>query len=669
MTATRVWDSTRGFGVATRPGTNPTFDMAAFNAREQRIIRRLARHFYITRAANITQVGNSNYRSLLMRPAEDVSVALNVEREVAVLFAEYETFEARTLRAFDLTYDQFDDIRVDRSLRFLVSGDSGIEGSIRHYLLQNPEYPIVVPFHYDHFLDQSDDFFFDAIRKNYLIRDLFGYQSPLKHEYFFFGRSRLVESVIDLHKSGQNSGLFGLRKSGKTSTIYAIQRRAKTAGCRTLVVDCQDPAVHARTYSALLEYIVARARTELSLKKIDTSLGSSPVDVSENFRRVMNQTLGDAQSDLLLIFDEIENISPQTAASGHWRNSTDSLLLWQTLRSYFQSPIKFRLTFCFVGTNPHLFEMPKINGVDNPVYLFAPKTFIPMLSISETSEMIKRLGYFMGLDFDGNVIAYIHSRFGGHPFFTRQLCSQLHQRATTRRPHRVSLSECEVAERNVGSDIMGYLNEILNSLRSFYPDEYNMLEYLALDEKDTFADLAAYSPAFVEHLIGYGIVIRRGDDHEFSFNAVAGAVKANLTTVKDSTLEEKRQEVGRRRNTLEEEIRSFLYRSAVRLSDETWSQRLSDCLSKNRLSELGVLSRRTAFSKTKSPLYFTELLKFVEVSNEFDKNTIPTLSQVLSSMHLVNKNRIDAHAGDITDSDFVELMQSMELLEGTFLPP
>jgi hypothetical protein len=37
-----------------------------------------------------------------------------------------------------------------------------------------------------------------------LIRDLFGYQSPLKHEYYFFGRKKLVESVLDLHKSGHD---------------------------------------------------------------------------------------------------------------------------------------------------------------------------------------------------------------------------------------------------------------------------------------------------------------------------------------------------------------------------------------------------------------------------------------------------------------------------------
>jgi hypothetical protein len=543
--------------MPTRPGVNPTFEMAPFTTRERKIIFRLSRHFYITRAADTTQIGNSNYRAFLMRPAEDVSVALNVEREIVVLFADYETFEARTLRAFDLIYEQFDDVRVDRSLRFLLSADPRIESSIRHYLLQNPEYPIVIPFHYDEFLDDRGSIFFDAIRKNYLIRDLFGYQSPLKHEYFFFGRSRLVESVLDLHKSGQNSSLFGLRKSGKTSTIYAIQRRAKTSGCRTLVMDCQDPAVHSRRYAGLLEYIVSQARRELSLKRIDPSVGSSPHEVSENFQRLMGQTLNDAQSDVLLIFDEIENISPKTAASAHWRHGEDTLLLWQTLRAFFQNTRKFKLTFCFVGTNPHLFELPKLVDVDNPVYLFAPKTFIPMLDPNETREMVSRLGYFMGLDFDASVISYIHSRFGGHPFFIRQLCSQIHKKASLQRPQRVSLAACKAAEQDAGSDIVGYLNEILNSLGSFYPDEYTMLEYLATDDSSAFSELAEYSPADVEHLIGYGIVVRRGDDYEFAFDAIAETVKADLRHGKRSSLEEKRQEIGRRRNAIEEEIRSL----------------------------------------------------------------------------------------------------------------
>jgi hypothetical protein len=159
----------------------------------------------------------------------------------------------------------------------LVSRDGNIETIIKHYLLQDPEYPIVIPFHYKDFDSPNDNFIFDKIRRNYLIRDLFGYQSPLKQEYFFFGRTKLVNEVIDLHKSGQNSGLFGLRKSGKTSTIYAIQRRAKVAGCRTLSLDCQDPAIHAKRFGSLLHYIVSNIRKELNLKNIKLILVRLPM--------------------------------------------------------------------------------------------------------------------------------------------------------------------------------------------------------------------------------------------------------------------------------------------------------------------------------------------------------------------------------------------------------
>jgi hypothetical protein len=51
-----------------------------------------------------------------------------------------------------------------------------------------------------------------------------------------------------------------------------------------------------------------------------------------------------------------------------------------------------------------------------------------MLTLSETSEMIIRLGFFMGLDFRPGIVSYINGRFGGHPFFIRQLCSHIHKR-------------------------------------------------------------------------------------------------------------------------------------------------------------------------------------------------------------------------------------------------
>ncbi|MCK1417626.1 ATP-binding protein [Bradyrhizobium sp. CW4] len=649
--------------MPTYPGVNNSFALSAFPLAERQIIMRLAQHFYITRAAEPTQIGNSSYRAFLMRPSEGISAALNVEREIAVLFADYETFEARTLRAFDLTCDQFDDVRVDRSLRFLISRDQNIESSIRHYLLQDLEYPIVIPYRYDDFRSATEDFIFNAIRRNYLIRDLFGYQSPLKHEYFFFGRKAIVEDVLDLHKSGQNSALFGLRKSGKTSTIHAIQRRAKTAGCQTIVVDCQDPAIHAKRYGPLLEQIITEVRQELNLKKIEVSLGSSPDQISAGFQRHLNDALNAAGSDVLLIFDEIENISPRTAASAHWRTEEDALLFWQITRSFFQNAKKRKMTFCFVGTNPHLFELAQLNGIANPVYLFAPKTFIPMLTQADTKEMITRLGYFMGLDFDAGVVAHIYQRFGGHPFFTRQLCSHIHRRTQPNRPRTVSIAACNEAERGAVSDLQNYMKEILSNLNSFYPDEYSMLEYLARGETSTFKEMVDYSPEYVEHLIGYGLVIRRGDDYEFAFDAIAEAVKRSLKDTGEATREQKWANISKRRNNLEQEIRGALYRWSDTLEPDEWKLSVEACLSKPRLAQLGVLSRRQAFSRNSSPLYLIELLKFIQQSKQ------SRASQISEALNVVNNHRVDAHAKDIEETEYQRLNDALAFLEDVFLPP
>jgi hypothetical protein len=68
--------------MPTHRGINPIFALDQFPLGERRVIMRFAQHFYITRAARSFQVGNSNYRAFLMRPTEEMSAALNVEREI-----------------------------------------------------------------------------------------------------------------------------------------------------------------------------------------------------------------------------------------------------------------------------------------------------------------------------------------------------------------------------------------------------------------------------------------------------------------------------------------------------------------------------------------------------------------------------------------------------------
>jgi hypothetical protein len=326
------------------------------------------------------------------------------------------------------------------------------------------------------------------------------------------------------------------------------------------------------------------------------------------------------------------------------------------------------MSFCFFSTNPHLVELPKIGIVDNPVYLFSPKTFIPILSLDDTQDMIRRLGYFMGLDFDRTVIAHIHQRFGGHPFFIRQFCSQIHKKLPLTRPRSVSLNLCNSLEQDVGSDLRGYFNEILSTLKLFYPDEYDMLQYLAREERGIFDEMAREFPAFVEHLVGYGIVTRRGDDFDFAFDAVSRAVQENLPLVGQTDLEAKRSEISRRRNRVEEEIRTSLYRWARKISAGEWSSALTRVLSDSRRRSIGNITINQAFSRRGSPLNFIELLSFLQNADELLAGEA-TLSEVGKAMQVVNTSRIDAHAKNITDTQYIELVGALELLETIFLPP
>lgn len=438
--------------MPTNPGFHPDFDITIYPLEIRSSIRKISSDFYITRHFKSVSIGNSNYWAILVRPTDEFSVYVNTDREVVVLFATYETFEIRTLEAYDEFYGLLESSRIDRSVRFLVSADSKIESTIRHYLDQYPEYPIIIPTTFDR-MSQSDNPLLSAVRRNYLIRDLFGYQNPLREESFFFGRQQIVNSVLDLAKSGQNSSLFGLRKSGKTSAIYAIQRKARGFGCNVALIDCQNPSVHARRYSELLSFVIAEARRASGQKVVRPELGVDLPAVSDAFFQHMRTTVGNSKNPIIIIFDEIENISPKTAASQHWRDGIDVVYFWQILRSFLQSESRGKLSICIVGTSPHILEASKINGIDNPIYLYAQKRFIPSLTFDETREMIERLGYFMGLQFSAAAIAGLHKDFGGHPFFTRQLCSKIHQLASPTRPLQVS----DAAIRRAKAEFFGQL--------------------------------------------------------------------------------------------------------------------------------------------------------------------------------------------------------------------
>lgn len=651
--------------MPTYPGIHSEFDITQYPGDIRPIIRIVSENFYITRSFRSASVGNSDYWAILVRPSDEFSIFINTDREILIVFAQYKTFEVRTLEAYDEFYSFLDSRRVDKSLRFLISQDHNIENKVRHYLDQHPEYPIIIPLTYEQASQRHQNPLLKAVQRNYLIRDLFGYQNPLREETFFFGRQDIVNSVFDMAKSGQNSSLFGLRKSGKTSAIYAIERKSKGFQYRTCIIDCQNPAVHARNYSSLLAFILSEIRRRLSLKKTTINLGEDLAAVAETFESQMRTILSAIKGNLLLIFDEIENISPKTAASLHWRNENDSVYFWQIIRSFIQSESNGRVSVCFVGTNPHILESAYINGIANPIYLYAKKQFIPNFSFDETREMVEKLGYYMGLEFSANIISDLHKEFGGHPFFIRQVCSRIHKSAPTSRPIKVSSTLLNSARVDFKGELEGYLREIVMNLKNFYPEEFTVLSAVVRGSNTDLTEYGRDAPDLIDHLIGYGIVERFGDEFDIRFDAIRSALER---VIEHETVEDRWIEVSKRRNNLEVNIRIALFHWSKGVPREEWLYIFEQSLTTSRRQSLFSIEPIQIFSRLNSPLYFSDLIGFIKCPKVLPYLSVRR-SLVLTHMDKINKLRKDAHANALTDDELREVREAFDFLEQEFFQP
>jgi hypothetical protein len=274
-----------------------------------------------------------------MKPTPMFSEMFNIEREIIVVLSPYPNFEPRSLDFFDAAQRDLSDLRVESVCRVLISEDPEVERKVTDLLKTDPEQPIVIPFTYRELASTYDDFFLrNRFRRHFYTRDLFGFLSPLRKDLYFFGRSQLLQEIVNKHRSGEHTGLFGLRKSGKTSIIYAIERHLRTHGGEFLSIDCESPSVHGLRWYELLEKLAqSYAEVRSSGVKNGDSARYSAKRAADSFSAdILSIHKSRKPIPLLILFDEIERISPRTGSSPHWRAGEDFVYFWQTLRGFYQ---------------------------------------------------------------------------------------------------------------------------------------------------------------------------------------------------------------------------------------------------------------------------------------------------------------------------------------------
>jgi hypothetical protein len=547
------------------PGINFKTDLSFFSEEERAIINSFAkRDWYITRTKEI-YIAGSSYKLILMKPSDFIKNAFNINREIVLAFSSYETFQPRSIDAIEFLGVQ--ELRLEEICSIIVSKDNDVENKLGAILKSNEEARVIIPFSYSEILKHQSDpeYLVNKIRQKFYSRDLFGLQDPLKKDLYFFGRKNIIQTLLNRHLNSENSGIFGLRKTRKTSILYSVERALDRKKSTSLIIDCQT--LHLKSWGNAIMFIIQELQQKTGVKRTELNILSKqlvPDFIADYFHEDIRTIYRkNNKKSILLIFDEIENITFDTSISENWKNGIDFIKFWQVIRSSYQRHRSDNVfSYLITGTNPRCIEKSTINKVDNPIFSQFIPIYIPPFDFPQTKEMIDKLGGYMGLKFDDIVGSKLADDFGGHPLLIRQMCSFIHRTAQLNRPLIINKTYYDRKRDEFFLDEQGftkYIQMVLEVLEEWYIDEFQMLTWLSIGNYDTFKEYANEIPEYVKHLIHYGIIEKSGDDYGFKIEALKLYLsnknkykKLNLTNA------EKQKEISERRNIIEPQLRRMV---------------------------------------------------------------------------------------------------------------
>ena len=642
------------------PGIHPSAQLSidkSFSDEEKRIIRRWSEEWYVT-SAGVKTTPTTCHKFALVKPTSLLEEALSISREIVVIIAPYTSFEARTLDAYGTVVADLNEQRYEKLCYALVSADENIENSLKHYL-NNQENQMVVPFSYSMFSSHkwNNGLIKNQFRKVFYSHDLFDYSEPLKKETFFFGRTDIVTQIITKHRNGSNYGLFGLRKTGKTSIIYDVDRKSNAQEFVSIIIDCQDTSFNMRTWNKALYFIIDKIGKKMSICDIPEEESFTVEDASSIFNAYIQKYNRIVQKTILLMFDEIENITFGKSSVSHWCEGLDFVYFWQSIRSAYQSTNNV-FTFCIFGTNAKCIEDSVILGKDNPIYNMFQPFYIPGFNYEQTREMVRKLGRIMGIKFDDGIYTRLFEDYGGHPFLIRRVCSKISQHNTTR-PVRIDRGKYTLAKNEFNLE-NNYFDMILQVLKQFYSDEYEMLKFLACGDSEAFDYFVREDRTLINHLVGYGLISENEGRFDFKIDAIKDyMLRINAAHPEIRTEKEKWAYLSSQRNSIETNLRKMV-KSIIRFAYKNEHEAKKYVVKKIYANDkkYASMSYSDLFDSRICDIYLKKLVDLINANWEYFADYFGKQEIFIANANLLNnEGRFDAHA-TVPDEDEINAVSN-----------
>lgn len=618
---------------------------------------------------------SSTYSIHFIKPVSKLKQLYNLGEEVLILCCNDSLtyFKSRTKDFIDYLLGPQSEFRnrLDKITCFLVDDCDDIENLIKQDRIENPDTRLIIPFSYKELSGIINSNFLQNRMRTFLYeRDLFGVASPLRDDNLFFGKGRfnVISELYGKYLQGEHGGLFGLRRIGKTSILNLLRRRVEQNGGVAIYFDCTK--YHHLTWNSFLHQIIKELCEKYSAVSEETPVGLLPPtfkldDSTERYSaekaslsfeadlKFLHKNLN--RRRILLIFDEIEQISYGTSPSQSWCAENDALFFWQTLRAISQTDNAV-FSFIITGVNPKCIEDSKINGQPNPIFNVLVPQYATLFDYDDIKNMVFNIGGHLGLQFDEEIFARLVDDYGGHPFLTRQICSKINADVLERkenRPYTVSKYSYEKQAPEYQVKMETIIEQILSVLEDYYPKEYELLKILSLDGSNAFKKHLPFGDSSIAHLLGYCLITKEQDDYFIRIRTIAIYLKEKYKYEKHlDDPSDKRARITVRRGKIENQLRHLIQTNlSLKFGKKAKEHMIATVkgatTDKTQETKLQIKDFKDAMQE----LYFSQLKTLIIKDWPSYQALFSDRVRFEQFFDIINSYRADAHAKDMDEED------------------
>jgi len=307
--------------------------------------------------------------------------------------------------------------------------------------------------------------------------DLYDMRSSVSDVLSFFGRASTLAEVQRQLINGNSVAVYGVRKIGKSSFINRLKEEINWV---VAFVDLEGYGTGLKyVYENILQNWWGSLKGKfpnLETQDLVLASNSDPNDRVQIFRKnceillnlLANQS---GRPGILLVLDEMDILL----------DLREYFELSTVLRSLAEDP-RWRGRFAVVmaGLDPAVNRLDRIREGRNPFYQFLSEFPLGPLTHEDTKTMIVSIGGQMGISYTDDAVNAIAKASGGHPFISRQICSQAIR--DIERPNTIEEERANNAIKQYLSFSRNYMAETLWGIDSGGPSDDDATILKALSE-------------------------------------------------------------------------------------------------------------------------------------------------------------------------------------------